>query len=64
MTIINLELTNTMTGQQYFYNIQISNWTQFYSRLGVLMGQLAVIEDVSPANISHTITNQAVLMAA
>ena len=46
MTIINLELTNTMTGQQYFYNIQISNWTQFYSRLGVLMGQLAVIEGV------------------
>ena len=62
MQLITVDLTNTMTGQLYSYQVQVNNLTQFYNRLGVLMEQLAVIEDVSPANISHNIT--AVLLAA
>ena len=62
MQLINVDLTNTMTGQLYSYQVQVNNLTQFYNRLGVLMEQLAIIEDVSPANISHNIT--AVLLAA
>ena len=62
MQLINVDLTNTITGQAYSYQVQVCNNTQFYNRLGVIMEQLAVIEDVSPANISHNIT--AVLIAA
>lgn len=54
-----LTLTNNITGQQFFFTVQVINWTQFYSRLGVLMFQLSVIENVSPENITHTITETA-----
>jgi len=62
MQLIKVELINNITGQSYSYQVQVNNWTQFYNRLGVIMEQLAVIEGVSPANISHNIT--AVLLAA
>ena len=62
MQLIDVQLTNTITGQSYGYQVQVNNNVQFYSRLNVLMEQLAMIEDVSPANISHNIT--AVLLAA
>ena len=56
MQIITLELTNNITFQTFTYQVQVVNWTQFYNRLGVLMTQLAIIEQVNPNNITHTIT--------
>ena len=58
--LIELTLTNAMTGQQFYFTVQVFSWTQFYNRLSVLMEQLAVIEQVSPSNISHLITNAAI----
>ena len=55
--LIELTLTNAMTDQQFYFTVQVFSWTQFYNRLSVLMEQLAVIEQVSPSNISHLITN-------
>ena len=58
MQLITVELSNNMTGQQYTYQVQVNNWTQFWNRLSVIMEQLAIIEHVAPANISHTITER------
>ena len=59
MSLITVDLINTITGQSFSYTVQVNNWTQFYSRLSVLMAQLAIIEDVSPNNITHIITGTA-----
>lgn len=64
MQILSVELKNNITGQSFYYDVQVVNWTQFYNRLSVLMLQLSIIEQVSPANISHTITNKTVSLAA
>ena len=56
MQLITLELINNLTGQVFTFTVQVNNWTQFYSRLSVLMDNLATIEDVAPENISHIIT--------
>ena len=64
MQILSVELKENMTGQACYYDVQVVNWTQFYDRLSVLMLQLSIIEQVAPANISHTITNKAVSLAA
>ena len=53
-------LTNTMTGQQFFYSVEVVNLTQFYDRLGRIMSQLAVIEGVNPNNIQSTINHAAI----
>lgn len=64
MQLLSVELKNNITGQSFSYTVQVVNWTQFYNRLSVLMTQLAIIENVAPENISHTITNKAALLAA
>ena len=57
--IISLELTNNITGQVFNFNLEVSNWTQYYNRVSVIMFQLSIIENVNPKNISHIITEQA-----
>lgn len=57
--IISLELTNNITGQVFNFNLEVSNWTQYYNRVSVIMFQLSIIENVNPENISHIITEQA-----
>ena len=54
-----ITLTNNITGQNFYFLVEVVNYTQLYARLGVLMEQLAAIENVSPANISHIITETA-----
>ena len=49
-------LTNNITGQHFHFYVVVVNMTQFWARLNVLMTQLSIIEGVSPANISHTVT--------
>lgn len=64
MQLISLKLTNNITGQCFYFTVQVNNWTQFYSRLSVLMLQLAIIENVAAENISHIITDNTTLKAA
>ncbi len=51
-----ITLTNNITGQEFYFSVVVVNYTQFYSRLSVLMAQLAIIEGVSPWNISHAVS--------
>ena len=57
--IISLELTNNITGQDFSFKLEVSNWTQYYNRVSVIMYQLSIIENVNPENISHIITEKA-----
>ena len=52
-----ITITNNLTGQVFYFYVEVINQTQLYARLRVLMAQLAVIENVNPANLSHTITS-------
>ena len=64
MQLIELTLTNNISGQCFYFTVHVNNWTQFYSRLSVLMLQLAIIENVAAENISHIITDNTTLKAA
>lgn len=48
-----ITLTNNLTGQEFTYYVVVSNKTQLYSRIRVLMIQLSNIEQVDLNNISH-----------
>lgn len=52
-----ITITNNITGQRFHFYVEVVNHTQMYNRLRVLMAQLAVIENVNPANLSHTINS-------
>ena len=55
-----ITITNNITGQQFDFRVVVVNRVQFYNRLNSIMSQLAVIENVHPANLSHTITETAI----
>jgi hypothetical protein len=59
MQLIDLTLTNTITGQEFNYSVQVNSWPHFYYRLSLIMEQLAIIENVNPNNITHIITGTA-----
>lgn len=50
-----ITITNNLTGQEFHYYVEVVNYTQMYSRLRVIMRQLAIIEHINPANLSYNI---------
>lgn len=53
-------LTNNLTGQVFDFYIDYINNIHFYYRVSVIMEQIAVIEDIDPANITFNLPLQEV----
>lgn len=52
-----ITITNNITGQQFFFYVEVVNMTQLYARVRVLMTQISIIENINENNVSHTITS-------